>query len=97
MLAGTELLLRLYGDSQEDVQLWRNGWPAAALRSSPLLGECLSGSLCAGERMQVVYHWPHWAGALRHHTLPVRRRLVLMLPLTGPTFAQRRKLQASAL
>ena len=72
-------------------------WPAAALRSSPLLGECLSGSLCAGERMQVVYHWPHWAGALRHHTLPVRRRLVLMLPLTGPTFAQRRKLQASAL
>eukprot|EP01046_Picozoa_sp_COSAG06_P004854 COSAG06_NODE_209_length_20178_cov_4.309478_17_plen_82_part_00 len=31
VLAGTELLLRLYGDSQEDVQLWRNGWPAAAL------------------------------------------------------------------
>jgi len=44
-----------------------------------------------------VYHWPHRARALRHHTLPVRRRLVLMLQLTGPTFAQRGKLQASAL
>ena len=72
-------------------------WPAAALRSSPLLGEYLSGSLCAGERAQVMYHRPHWPGALRHRTLTVRRRRVLMLRITGPTFAQRRKLRASAL
>ena len=72
-------------------------WPAAALRSSPLLGECLSGSLCAGESAQVMYHRPHWPGALRHRTLTVRRRRVLMLRITGPTFAQRRKLRASAL
>ena len=72
-------------------------WPAAALRSSPLLEEYLSGSLCAGERAQVMYHRPHWPGALRHRTLTVRRRRVLMLRITGPTFAQRRKLRASAL
>ena len=72
-------------------------WPAAAPLLSSLSGECRPSSLCAGGGMQVVYHWPHRAQALRHHTLPVRRRLVLILQLSGPTFAQRGKLQASAL
>ena len=71
--------------------------PAAAPLLSSLSGECQSCSLCARKRMQVVHHSPHRVRALRHHTLPVRRRPVLMLQLAGPTFAQSGKLQASAL